>query len=44
MEKYIKKCSWNCKATKNHKILEFKQCMKSDKMPSTIYADIKFLI
>ena len=45
MKKYvrIKRFSWNSNAKKK-KILEFNQCMKSDKMPYIIYVDIESLI
>ena len=31
-------------SSEKHKILEFNQCMKSDKMPYIIYSDIESLI
>ena len=35
---------WNCFANSKNNILEFNQCMKSDKILDIIYADIESLI
>ena len=45
MKKYVKTnfCGIVIPSKKNN-VLEFNQCMKSDKMPYIIYADMKSLI
>ena len=45
MKKYAKiKISVELYASEKHKISEFNQYMKSDKMPYIIYADMEYLI